>query len=46
MKFAPRHVPLKAQTGGNTMHWITKCARTLQFLIPVLAFATPTFAQV
>lgn len=27
------------------MQWITKCARTLLFLVPVLAFATPTFAQ-
>ncbi|HZC96955.1 MAG TPA: hypothetical protein VE267_12645 [Bradyrhizobium sp.] len=27
------------------MHWITKCARTLLLLVPVLAFATPTFAQ-
>jgi hypothetical protein len=28
------------------MHWITKCARTLLFSVPVLALATPTFAQV
>jgi hypothetical protein len=27
------------------MDWITKCARTLLLLIPVLAFATPTFAN-
>jgi hypothetical protein len=27
------------------MHWVTKCARTLGFLVPVLAFVTPTFAQ-
>jgi hypothetical protein len=38
-------MPLKAQTGGNTMHWITKCARTLLLFVPVLAFATPTFAN-
>jgi hypothetical protein len=27
------------------MHWITKSARTLGFLVPVLAFGTPIFAQ-
>src|SRR4029077_6952009 len=40
-----QHAPSRAQIGGDKMHWIIKSARSLLLLVPVLAVASPTFAD-